>query len=319
MPTRKEQEIQEEEEEGRLTSQELLQKEHQQAIDRSSHKNKKKNSGKTTDEARRGISHCSDIVKLLSNPVDLGGPVAGNIAVGQNPDGRLQIFARLPNGNIFTDWQDHGGNWSSTGGADLGGSIAGDISVGINTTADGGLGRLQIFARGLQNQIITTAQREPGSALFDPLVDLGFNIEGNIAVGQNPDGRLQIFARLPNGNIFTDWQNKPDLPYDWSSTGGADLGGSIAGDICVRHYFPTFDHFSLQIFARGLQNQIITTAQREPGSALFDPLVDLGFNIEGNIALWTPPWSPIPVPPPAAASSQIFVKENSRIVSYGLI
>jgi hypothetical protein len=100
------------------------------------------------------------------------------------------------------------------------------------------------------------------NALLSNPVDLGGPVVGNITVGQNPDGRLQIFARR-------------------------------------------------------LQNQIITTAQREPGSALFDPLVDLGFNVEGNIALWTPPWSPIPVPPPA--SSQIFVKENSRIVAYGLI
>ena len=113
--------------------------------------------------------------------------------------------------------------------------------------------------------------------------------------------------------------DRQDHGGNWSSTGGADLDGSIAGDISVGINTTADEGLGrLQIFARGLQNQIITTAQREPGSALFDPLVDLGFNVECNIALWTPPWCPIPVPPPAA-SSQIFVKENSRIVAYGLI
>ena len=58
---------------------------------------------------------------------------------------------------------------------------------------------MQIFARGLQNQIITTAQQKPGLALFDPLHDLGGSIAGDISVG-----RLQIFARLPIHNLESD-------------------------------------------------------------------------------------------------------------------
>jgi hypothetical protein len=73
--------------------------------------------------------------------------VASSIAVGQNADGRLELFLAASDSELWHRWQTDPGQWSPW--ANLGGIIVtSDPTVGHN--ADG---RLELFVRASDNEL----------------------------------------------------------------------------------------------------------------------------------------------------------------------
>ncbi len=155
------------------------------------------------------------------------------LTVGQNQDGRMEIFARGSDGAVWHNWQtEPNGNWS--GWASLGGWID-MLTIGQN--ADG---RLEIFARGSDGAVWHNWQTEPngnwsGWASLGGWIDI-------LTVGKNADGRLEIFARGGDGAVWHNWQIAPN--GNWS--GWASLGGWIDRLVIGQN-----QDGRLELFARG--------------------------------------------------------------------
>jgi hypothetical protein len=99
--------------------------------------------------------------------------------------------------------------WASLGGADL--------NLGPPVVVRNFDGSLEIFALAGDGQVYYIFQRRPGQwstwqslggdALFK-------NSSTRIVVGQNADGRLELFAQGNDGNLYHRWQ---DAPNHWPS------------------------------------------------------------------------------------------------------
>ena len=125
-----------------------------------------------------------------------------SIAVGQNRDGRLEVFWRGNDGQLWHAWQEAPGSaW--TGASPLGVGGASDIAVGQNRD-----GRLEVFWRGNDGQLWHAWQEAPGSG-WSGASPLGVGIASDISVGQNRDGRLEVFWRGNDGQLWHAWQEAP--------------------------------------------------------------------------------------------------------------
>ncbi len=82
------------------------------------------------------------------------------------------------------------------GWASLGGAISSNIAVAINSD-----GRLQVFARGINNSIVYKTQTAAGSSTWSGWASLGGGTAGDPSVARNSDGRLQVFVRASNNSI----------------------------------------------------------------------------------------------------------------------
>lgn len=170
--------------------------------------------------------------------MSLGGPIASDVALARNRDGRLEVFALGTNNAVihqselidpsnfecFPDmtanpawhsWQTTWSGWQS-----LGGTFVGTPAVGQN--ADG---RLEVFARGADNIMYHIWQTTPGGGWSD-WGSLGWRIGGNPAVGTNKDGRLEVFARGTDNKIYHQWQV--------TANGGWSTPGRLGGDLVAQ-------------------------------------------------------------------------------------
>jgi hypothetical protein len=159
-------------------------------------------------------------------------PISGNPAVAQNADGRLEVFAIGPGGNLGHTWQNVPStttNWS--GWSDLGPAITSNPAVARN--ADG---RLEVFAIAPVSSgppaLGHIWQTIPGGG-WSPWTNFGtipneYSIRSDPSVAQNADGRLEVFAIGPGGNLGHMWQNVASTTTDW--WGWEDLGPAISGN-----------------------------------------------------------------------------------------
>ncbi len=153
--------------------------------------------------------------------VDMGGAGSNpRLAVGRNSDGRLQLFAIGKNGSLWSTWQEKpGGNWSDWSQFGDGFVIQPGFVVGQN--ADG---RLEVYAKGggADADIYHLWQTDPGGDWTTSWADMqGQGFDPQLAVGNNLDGRCQVFAIGPNGDVWTSWQFSPSGDWsDWSDLGG---------------------------------------------------------------------------------------------------
>src|SRR5258708_23703237 len=153
----------------------------------------------------------------------LGGQLAGGgAAVGQNLDGRLELFATVSGAQgpeLVHIWQTSpNGGWSAW--SNLGAPAAqflGFPAVGHN--ADG---RLEVFARvGLMStgELWHIWQTAPNG--WSTWSNLGGEVGAHVlAVGQNQDGRQEVFAISSVGTLRHIWQTMPN--GGWG--GWRDLG-----------------------------------------------------------------------------------------------
>lgn len=127
---------------------------------------------------------------------DLGGPPGGVgahfLVVGQNADGRLELFTLGTDGAAWHVWQvAAGGAWAAWTalGQPAGTSI---VNLALGTNADG---RLDLFGTALDGALWHTWQEAGGgwSAWASLGGPAGANLAGP-AVGRNADGRLEVVA-----------------------------------------------------------------------------------------------------------------------------
>ena len=146
-------------------------------------------------------------------------PRMGQLVVGQNTDGRLEIFRVAPDGELRHRWQKaSNGEWSSWGG--LGGSLAPGIASA--QTADGGLA---VFAIDKDTRTLRyTRQKPPSHSGWSLWQNLGGSLRSPVTVGRNLDGRLEAFAvDAGSGAVKCIWQtNAEDGWSAWLDLGGAN-------------------------------------------------------------------------------------------------
>lgn len=152
----------------------------------------------------------------------LGGQINTRPVVGNNKDGRLEVFARGIDGALWHIWQTAPGNgWS--GWASLGGGLTSNPSVISNTD-----GRLEAFVRGNDNALWHKWQTAPNNG-WSNWVSLGGVLTSNPVAGRNKDGRVEVFARGSDGILWHIWQTAPN--NGWSSW--ASLGSALSGTPAV--------------------------------------------------------------------------------------
>jgi len=144
----------------------------------------------------------------------------GQIAVGRNADGRLEVFAvDTADHLVWHIWQTSPngsfGGWSWLRDA----KGVGHIAVGSN--ADG---RLEVFATDTAAGLVWhTAQGVPNGAFggWSRIFDAAG--AGQIAVGKNADGRLEVFALdRKEGSAWHTWQTSPNGDFgSWQIMGDA--------------------------------------------------------------------------------------------------
>lgn len=172
----------------------------------------------------------------------------GNPTVGSNFDGRLDVFVTA--GTTATGftlrhiWQTSSATapvwtWRQAKWEDLGGRLAGSPVVGTN-----GDGRLEVFARGVANELEHISQ--VGYRLLDGRrFDGGWSgwealgsggLTGDPAVGVNVDGRLEVFVHGAGNALWHIWQTSASTIAagsvnsvvgwsPWESLGGTGVVG----------------------------------------------------------------------------------------------
>jgi ligand-binding sensor domain-containing protein/signal transduction histidine kinase len=163
-------------------------------------------------------------LKLSAQEDASSGP--GPLVVGQNADGRLEIFRINAAGELRHRWQkDLNGDWSQW--SILGGTFFRAIAVANDADSS-----LEVFAVDRATQelkhIRQTAPNSPGWSDWE---NLGGNCRAPVSVGRNQDGRLEIFTlRADTNTVAHIWQNHPGGAWsDWSDLGGAVHSGLAVG------------------------------------------------------------------------------------------
>jgi hypothetical protein len=139
----------------------------------------------------------------------MAGPFQGDPAVARNEDGRLEVFVRGPNRQLWRIWQTTPSayaSWASSG-ENLGGNLGSDPEVAQHLD-----GRLQVIVRTSSvddiGSLATIQQARPNSE-WTGWSNLGGAFVGNPAVGRNADGRLEVFVRGADNHLYHIWQLNP--------------------------------------------------------------------------------------------------------------
>jgi hypothetical protein len=203
---------------------------------------------------------------------DLGPPppggAAGKLAAGRNADGRLELFLRGNDGQIYTRTQHSAGGALSPTWTSLGGSFQHDTVVGQNRD-----GRLELFVVGDDGHLFELVQTGGNGSWPPSWADLGpgppGGAGGDLGVGRNLDGRLQLFLRGSDGHIYTRAQQAAGgvLAPAWTSLGGAfQHDPVVARDLDGR----------LELFVLGENGHLFDLAQTAPNGSWWPTWADLG-------------------------------------------
>jgi hypothetical protein len=190
----------------------------------------------------------------------------GTQMVGQNLDGRLEVFVRGADGGLWhTAQTEPNGDWNPW--SPLGGSLAAPPAVGRSKD-----GRLEVFYMGQDKQIWHLWQLGPGGDWSGHLPEGGV-LASVPVVASNADGHLELFVTGSDRQIWHKWQ-LPDLSWSpWAPLGGSLKSAPVlAQDADGR----------LEIFYRGTDDSLYQLWQTEPNG---------GWSAHGNMGgtLASPP------------------------------
>lgn len=136
---------------------------------------------------------------------------APNARLGQNADGRLEVFGATAGSGIWHIWQTAPNNdWS--GWTLLGAADASSVDLALGQNVDG---RLELVVVSSNNTVLHAWQVTPNGAWSDwsPLPN-GDRSGLRLSVGRNADGRLETFLVDTANNTWHNWQIAPG--GDWS-------------------------------------------------------------------------------------------------------
>jgi len=149
------------------------------------------------------------------------GPL-GAPSVGQNSDGRLEIFSIGPDGGLWHDWQ-CGALCGWSGWHSLGGNFFTNPAIGQDHA-----GQLHVFVVSTAGAMYHYWHNPPAAGGGWGVASLGSpapGLTGNSpAVARNTDGHLEIFASSGDGAIWHNWQCD-GCAGGWS--GWFSLGGNF--------------------------------------------------------------------------------------------
>ena len=153
---------------------------------------------------------------------------ASRLWTGVNSDGRLEIFLRGGDGQLWHAFETQAGNSSSWSGFyALGGSWANQAVVASN--ADG---RLEVFMRGGDGAIWHAFETQAGnSSSWSGWYSLGGSWPGLAAAGRNSNGRLELFARGGDGQLWHAYETQASNSSSW--VGWYAMGGAWPGEPAV--------------------------------------------------------------------------------------
>jgi hypothetical protein len=141
-------------------------------------------------------------------------------------------------------------------------------NVGINHD-----GRLEVFARGVDNKLYHVWQDSSGWSKWS---SLGGDLTEDPIVIENEDGRLEVLARGTDNAVWHIWQKTPEGAWSgWSSLGGNVVSKLTAG---------RNDDGRLEVFARGTDNAIWHAWQKTAGGA-WSGWSSLGGDMAGDAAV----------------------------------
>jgi len=198
----------------------------------------------------------------LGRPMQ-GEAFRGDPAVARNDDGRLELFVRGSNDQLYSNTQaTAGGNWS--GWIPQGGILRSAPAVGVN--ADG---RLEVFVRGTTGGLYHMWQLNAGGPAWSGWKPLGGGgaLTSDPAVRLNFLGGLEVFARWSTGAVYHMVQTKTTAGATtwsaWASLGSAP-SGALMGTPAVGI---NADSGRLEIFARGTDAKAYHQYQRTFGGS----------------------------------------------------
>src|SRR6266508_3213200 len=146
-----------------------------------------------------------------------------SLAVGENADGRLEVFAVGPDRALRHNWQlTPGGSWS--GWASLGGVIVGSTAVARDDN-----GRLVVFTEGTDRALWHKWQLTPGGDSWSGWASLGTEAIDMFdpAVARNADGRLVVFVGDTDGCPNLIWQLPGGGWNRWAHFAGCGFSSPI--------------------------------------------------------------------------------------------
>lgn len=214
----------------------------------------------------------------------LGGIIVTPPSLGQNLDGRLEVFAVGTDERLWHIWQTApSGGWSAWG-------SLGDARLAGRPTVLRDLdNRLNVFARGTDGHVWHIMQTVPNGG-WSAWERFGGVITGDPSVVNHPNGGLHMFARGSDGALWQvgqSWRNGPWWTAGWQSLGGGILGSPSAGRNADGR---------LEVFARARDSSIWHIWQTAPGGgfsgwgplsggvATADPVVTS--NVDGRLEVF---------------------------------
>lgn len=154
------------------------------------------------------------------------------ISIGQNRDGRLEVFYVAKDGSLRHDWQrSPNGLWA---GEETLAREAVHVATAVN--ADG---RLEVFYVTPDGDLRHDWQKEAGSAwtgaqslYVEGEAKKGATVKAQtVVVDANADGRLEVFYVDPHGVVQHDWQLTPN--GDWHGAEKLSAEGGSTGALAV--------------------------------------------------------------------------------------
>jgi hypothetical protein len=197
-----------------------------------------------------------------------GGYSGGIEAIGQNADGRLEVFGLqpAPGGQAAAhNWQTSPNNgWS--GWTSLGSPPQNDVlsHLEVASNADG---RLEIFLRygamsaGAMWHAWQTAPNNGWTGWAALNVSVGHVTSGPIVVTGNADGRMELFAIASPEGVTHAWQTAPNGGWSSQDSLGSPTGVLVQGLAAARN-----SGGQLLVVAQGSDGAIWAIAQTAPNN-----------------------------------------------------
>ncbi|HTD34213.1 MAG TPA: protease pro-enzyme activation domain-containing protein [Candidatus Elarobacter sp.] len=148
-----------------------------------------------------------------ASPIANGAPF-----VGRDQDGRIEVFATGNDGTVYHIWQTAPNNgWSAW--AALTPKPSGVSLSGLGAVGNESNGSLSVFTIGNDGSMWNIRQSVPNNG-WNPWLFLGEAPPGQAmngdqipAVGNNKDGRLEIFVKGTDGAVWHLWEIAPNGPW----------------------------------------------------------------------------------------------------------